>query len=179
MASSSAGVSAKSLPPPLDGLGSTPGVLVLSQSIWSHQFGETVLLIYIAHREARMTAGNNDFGKLGLGDRADRGNTANEMGNFLPAVSFGTGVYIPPADTPTGNDDVPATGGDDDPPTDTDTDDVPDSGTTTPAQTPVVEIPVGTGGGPLQVDLSDMFPGLADVDMVTLNPTPDTLHPTP
>ena len=99
-----------------------------------------------------MTAGNNDFGKLGLGDRADRGNTANEMGNFLPAVSFGTGVYTPPADT----------GGDD----------VPGSGTTTPAQTPVVEIPVGTDGGSLPVDLSDMFPGLADVDMVTLNPTP-------
>ena len=45
--------------------------------------------------------------------------------------------------------------------------------------TPVVEISVGTGGGPLQVDLSDIFPGLADVDMVTLNPTPHTLNPHP
>ena len=46
MASSSAGVSAKSLLPPSDGLRSTPGVLVLSQSIWSHLFGETRLFIY-------------------------------------------------------------------------------------------------------------------------------------
>jgi hypothetical protein len=100
-----------------------------------------------------MTAGNNDHGRLGLGDRADRGNNANEMGDFLPAVSLGTGVYIPPGDPM--NDDVPGIG------------------------TPPVEIPVGTGGGSLPVDLSDIFPGLADVNMVTLNPTPYTPHPTP
>jgi len=35
--------------------------------------------------------GYNGFGGLGLGDNADRGDGANEMGDNLPAVSLGTG----------------------------------------------------------------------------------------
>jgi alpha-tubulin suppressor-like RCC1 family protein len=35
--------------------------------------------------------GNNDFGQLGLGDTASRGDDANEMGNSLPAVDVSTG----------------------------------------------------------------------------------------
>jgi hypothetical protein len=37
-------------------------------------------------------AGDNWFGNLGLGDAAYRGDDANEMGDFLPAVSLGTGL---------------------------------------------------------------------------------------
>ncbi|HRI70492.1 MAG TPA: hypothetical protein PK156_39945, partial [Polyangium sp.] len=35
--------------------------------------------------------GDSDFGELGLGDRADRGDNPNEMGMFLPYLDFGTG----------------------------------------------------------------------------------------
>ena len=35
--------------------------------------------------------GRNSYGQLGLGDRNDRGDGANEMGDNLPAVSLGTG----------------------------------------------------------------------------------------
>ncbi|HMQ28377.1 MAG TPA: hypothetical protein PKA98_20480, partial [Acidimicrobiales bacterium] len=35
--------------------------------------------------------GENDAGRLGLGDTADRGDAAGEMGNALPAISLGTG----------------------------------------------------------------------------------------
>ncbi len=35
--------------------------------------------------------GDNDFGQLGLGDTADRGDGPGEMGNSLPTVSLGTG----------------------------------------------------------------------------------------
>src|SRR6185503_13942220 len=39
--------------------------------------------------------GRNDFGQLGLGDPDDRGDAPGEMGNALPAVSFGW-VLSPP-----------------------------------------------------------------------------------
>ena len=39
-----------------------------------------------------VTAGDNSYGQLGLGDNTNRGNTNNEMGDFLPAVSLGTGM---------------------------------------------------------------------------------------
>ena len=35
--------------------------------------------------------GRNDFGQLGLGDTANRGDGAGEMGDSLPAVALGTG----------------------------------------------------------------------------------------
>ncbi|MCB1017084.1 MAG: carboxypeptidase regulatory-like domain-containing protein [Acidimicrobiales bacterium] len=35
--------------------------------------------------------GENEFGQLGLGDTADRGDQAGEMGDALPAVALGTG----------------------------------------------------------------------------------------
>ena len=35
--------------------------------------------------------GNNGNGELGLGDKASRGDAANEMGNSLPVVALGTG----------------------------------------------------------------------------------------
>ena len=35
--------------------------------------------------------GDNEFGKLGLGDTSDRGDAAGEMGGDLPAVDLGTG----------------------------------------------------------------------------------------
>ncbi len=35
--------------------------------------------------------GDNQFGQLGVGDTADRGDNAGEMGDSLPAVSLGTG----------------------------------------------------------------------------------------
>jgi len=39
-----------------------------------------------------VTAGANEYGQLGLGDYEDRGGNENEMGDFLPAVSLGTGM---------------------------------------------------------------------------------------
>ena len=35
--------------------------------------------------------GGNSFGQLGLGDAADRGDAANELGDNLPAVALGAG----------------------------------------------------------------------------------------
>lgn len=40
--------------------------------------------------------GQNDFGQLGLGDEADRGDEPGEMGNALPAIGFGL-VLDPPS----------------------------------------------------------------------------------
>jgi alpha-tubulin suppressor-like RCC1 family protein len=37
--------------------------------------------------------GRNDAGQLGVGDIIHRGDNANEMGDFLPAVDFGTNRY--------------------------------------------------------------------------------------
>ena len=34
--------------------------------------------------------GNNGYGQLGLGDKANRGDGSNEMGNVLTAVDLGT-----------------------------------------------------------------------------------------
>ena len=39
-----------------------------------------------------VTAGSNWEGQLGLGDTDSRGGDAHEMGDFLPAVSLGTGM---------------------------------------------------------------------------------------
>lgn len=36
--------------------------------------------------------GNNAYGNLGLGDKANRGNAANQMGDNLPYVQLGTGI---------------------------------------------------------------------------------------
>jgi alpha-tubulin suppressor-like RCC1 family protein len=38
--------------------------------------------------------GGNDFGQLGLGDKVNRGDAANQMGDNLPAVSLGTGRTV-------------------------------------------------------------------------------------
>ena len=38
--------------------------------------------------------GENDFGRLGLGNTADRGDAAGEMGDNLPVVSLGTGRTV-------------------------------------------------------------------------------------
>jgi alpha-tubulin suppressor-like RCC1 family protein len=38
--------------------------------------------------------GENGSGQLGLGDRNNRGDTANEMGNYLPIVQLGTGLSV-------------------------------------------------------------------------------------
>ena len=38
--------------------------------------------------------GHNSYGQLGLGDRSNRGGSANEMGDNLPAVSLGTGRTV-------------------------------------------------------------------------------------
>ena len=35
--------------------------------------------------------GDNAYGQLGLGDTANRGDSAGEMGDNLPAVDLGTG----------------------------------------------------------------------------------------
>eukprot|EP00971_Amphidinium_carterae_P084832 1678730-Amphidinium_carterae.2 len=37
--------------------------------------------------------GNNTVGQLGLGDTTDRGTQSSHMGDVLPSVDFGTGVY--------------------------------------------------------------------------------------
>ena len=39
-----------------------------------------------------MVAGDNYYGQSGLGDFNSRGEYNNEMGDFLPAVSLGTGL---------------------------------------------------------------------------------------
>ena len=39
-----------------------------------------------------VAAGDNYYGQLGLGDSNSRGEYSNEMGDFLPAVSLGTGL---------------------------------------------------------------------------------------
>eukprot|EP01083_Nonionella_stella_P306924 1076846_1 len=38
--------------------------------------------------------GRNDFGQLGLGDSNNRGNEANEMGDALLEVDFGSGFDV-------------------------------------------------------------------------------------
>jgi alpha-tubulin suppressor-like RCC1 family protein len=38
--------------------------------------------------------GNASFGRLGLGDTLNRGDAGGEMGDCLPAISFGTGLSV-------------------------------------------------------------------------------------
>ena len=38
--------------------------------------------------------GRNDFGQLGLGDTANRGDDPGEMGDNLPAVDLGRGLRV-------------------------------------------------------------------------------------
>jgi len=38
--------------------------------------------------------GSNGFGQLGLGDTAARGDGGNEMGDYLPQLSLGTGLSV-------------------------------------------------------------------------------------
>jgi len=38
--------------------------------------------------------GNNQVGELGYGDTSDRGNSANQMSDYLPFINLGTGVEI-------------------------------------------------------------------------------------
>ena len=38
--------------------------------------------------------GENEYGKLGIGDEENRGNNVNEMGDYLPFLDLGTGSTI-------------------------------------------------------------------------------------
>jgi len=66
----------------------------VNSNVQSIHAGETHNCVHLSPSFDVKCWGRNNFGQLGYGDNQNRGDGANEMGEYLPTINFGPGVFV-------------------------------------------------------------------------------------